>query len=406
VVRVVGTLSGGEAVEDETYVEGIRLGERVVNRGGGVAGRPLEVRLEDDEGDPEVAATLVRQAVAAPGASAVLVVGPARPVIAARPEIEAARTPVILLGGDLYSGRDLFRQVFQTSVPYRWQAAVIARYLVQDRGHDRVVLVTERGPGADVAREAFVAALAEEGAAPTRTLGFSPAGDVDGLVDRIGEAEAVAYLGGPLAGRRLSRGLDRQPDAPQLASSASGVTEAFAGPHGPAAGTVAAYPYVWAGWADPIRRVGTFRDLCARVLGHPPHGFEQEGYDAVRLLADGLRDSGGHGGDALVRALEAFDEALYSSLPIALGPDDHLLFSDRQLGLFAVEDQDEEVEPWAPAWAPWRPLMRTYTVNGERTTIIDRDKDVFFPGWRPREPAPDFWTARHGIVTRRGDPLH
>jgi branched-chain amino acid transport system substrate-binding protein len=399
-------MSGPDAGADRTYLDGTRLGAAAVNRRGGVEGRPLKIQVQDDGGDPGTTADLIRQAVRSPGTPAVLVVGPARSVVAARPEIEATRTPVVLLGGDLYSGRDLFRQAFQTSIPYRWQAATIARYLVQDRGYERVVLVTERGPGAEVAREAFTAAMLEEGSTPSLRLPLFPASDLSALVERMDDADAVAYFGDASAGRRLSRALSALEAPPQLAASSVALQPSFAGPGGPEPGTVAPYPYTWAGWAEPIRRIGTFRDLCLRRLGHRPEGFEQEGFDAVRLLAAGLRRSGGRGGDSLVRALESFTEALWASLPIRLGPDDHLLFSDRQLGLLAVEGPGQDPEPWVADWAPWRPIMRTFTGNGERTTVIDRDKDVFFPGWRPREPAPDFWTARYGIVTRKGDPLH
>jgi branched-chain amino acid transport system substrate-binding protein len=406
VVRVVATTTGPEAAADRTYLDGITLGAAAVNRRGGIVGRPLEIPVVDDSGDPAATADLLREAVQTPGTAAVLVVGPARSVVAARPEIEATRTPVVLLGGDLYSGRDLFRQAFQTSIPYRWQAAVMARYLVKDRGHERVVLVTERGPGAEVARRAFTAAMLEEGSTSSLRLPLVPGSDLSALVERMDDADAVAYFGDAPAGRRLSRALGSLDDPPQLAASSVALRPSFAGPGGPEPGTVAPYPYTWAGWAEPIRRIGAFRDLCFRKLGHRPEGFEQEGFDAVRILAAGLRRSDGHGGDSLVRALESFTEALWASLPIRLGPDDHLFFSDRQLGLFAVEGPGEGPESWVAEWAPWRPIMRTFTGNGERTTVIDRDKDVFFPGWRPREPAPDFWTSRYGIVTRQGDPLH
>ena len=405
-VPVVVTTSGPEAVADRTYLDGIRLGAGAVNRRGGIAGRPLEVPVHDDRGDPRVTADLIRRAVEAPGTSAVLVVGPARSIVAARPAIEATRTPVIILGGDLYSGRDLFRQAFQTTIPYRWQAAVMARYLVKDREHERVALVVEPGPEADVARQAFGEAMAEEGSHPEVTVMLPSAGDLRSLVQRTREADAVAYFGGAAGGRRVARALGAVPDPPQLAVASPGLQPSFADPVGPQPGTVAPYPYTWAGWAEPIRRIGTFRDLCLRKLGHRPEGFEQEGFDAMRLLAAALGRSDGQGGDSLVRALESFTEALWSSLPIQLGPDDHLFFSDRQVGLFAVEAPGEPAEPWVAAWASWRPIMRTFTSNGERTTIIDRDKDVFFPGWRSPEPAPDYWTSRYGIVTRGGDPLH
>jgi hypothetical protein len=411
-LRVVATLSGPDAAEDATYVDGIRLGQRVVDRRGRVMGRPVDVEMADDGGIEADTIRLVREAVLAPGTSAVLVVGPGDTVTEARLEIEKSRTPVFLLGGDLYSSMGLFRQVFQTSVPLRWQAATMARYLVQDRAHREVAFVTDEGPGtggprgpAAEAEEAFGSAMAEEGREYRRVSlppGFSPRDVIRPLED----VDAAAYFGSPTGWRRLVRGLEGDRDPPQLATWADGLGPMFASGVGPPPGTVAPYAYTWAGWAEPIRRVAAFRDLCQRVLGHPPQGFEQEGFDAVRLLGDALQRSRGRGGDALVGALESFTDARFSSLPIRLGPDDHLFLVDRHVGVFAVEGPGRAAEPWVPSWAPWRPVMRTFTSNGERTIIPDLDRDVFFPGWRPREPAPDFWTSRYGITSRRGDPLH
>jgi ABC-type branched-subunit amino acid transport system substrate-binding protein len=410
VLRVVATLTGPDAEEDVTFVDGIRLGGRVANRVA-VLGRQVQVEMADDGGNDDETTRLIREAVRAPGTAAVLLVGPGEAVTGARRAIEFSRTPVFLLGGDLYSTQGLFRQVFQVSIPLRWQAAVLARYLIQDRTHRRVAFATESeslglyGPGGQIptpAEDAFGTAMAEEergyrGVGLTR--GFSRG---DAL--RLGTWDAIAYAGSRRTWERLVEALGRHDNAPQVATFAEGLSESAGGTR-LLPGTVAPYSYTWAPWAEPIRRVAAFRDLCERVLGHPPQGFEQEGYDAVRLLADALRRSDGRGGDALVAALESFTEARYSSTPIRLGPDDHLFPVDRWVGIFAVE-RENDGDPWGPSWAAWRPVMRTFTTNGERTIIPDIDRDVFFPGWRPREPAPDFWTARYGITTRRGDPLH
>jgi ABC-type branched-subunit amino acid transport system substrate-binding protein len=412
VVRVVATLTGPDAEEDVTFLDGIGVGERVANRLGGVLGQPLNVEMADDGGDDDETVRLVREAARAPGTSAVLVVGLGEAVAAARRAIEISRTPVFLLGGDLYSTQGLFRQVFQVSIPLRWQAAVLARYLLADREYSRVATISETtdgsgfgyvelGPGVD----AFTEALVAEGHHESQRIGLDPGFDARSARETLEDVEqdgAVAYFGGPVTGARVTRALARLATPPQLVTLSDGLLEPF---DFLPAGTAAPYSYAWAGWAKPIRRVAAFRDLCERHLGHLPVGFEQEGYDAVRLLADGLRRSDGRGGDALVAALESFTEARYSSTPIRLGPDDHLLPVDRWVGIFAVE-REGDGDPWGPSWAAWRPVMRTFTTNGERTIIPDIDRDVFFPSWRPREPAPDFWTARYGITTRRRDPLH
>jgi len=171
-------------------------------------------------------------------------------------------------------------------------------------------------------------------------------------------------------------------------------------------GSVASYPYTWAGWADPIPRVHRFRVAFERFSGRLPNGFQQEGYDAVRVLGDALDVTNGQGGDALVRELESVSDATYSSLPIALGPDDHLFAGRGQIGIFARLAPDEIDDTTSPTGVPWAPLMRTFTYNGRRTSIVDRDKDVFFPGLERREPSPNHQRSIYGITTSSEDPRH
>lgn len=300
------------------------------------------------------------------GPPAVLVVGAADAVAEARPEIEGAGVPVILVGGDLYSDRRLFRHAFQTAVPLRWQGRVLARYLVVDRRLSRIAVVGDRDLGAE--------ALAEEGVSPVG----SPA-----------DAEAVLALGPP----------HRPPAGVRLAAANQAVLR-----RGLAPGTVVCLPYTWAGWADMLPRVRRFRARFERAHGRPPSGFEQEGYDAVRAVHDALTRAGGGGGEALLLALEGFREETYSSLPVRLGPDDHVLAEESQLGLFAVTDAPVPTGE-AQGAVPWRPLMRTFTTDGQKVNLLDPDKRVFFPGWSRRKPSPRYWKSRFGIVTRPDEDL-
>ncbi|MGH2675997.1 MAG: ABC transporter substrate-binding protein, partial [Actinomycetota bacterium] len=312
---------------------------------------------------------VVREAVAA-GPPAVFVVGAPDAVAEARPEIEAVGVPVILVGGDLYTDRRLFRHGFQTAIPLRWQARVLARYLVVDREHDRIAVVGNHALGAE--------ALAEEGVSPA---------------DSAREADAVLALGSPRVrfGQTQVATANAVLPRPELPPS-----------------SVTCVPYTWAGWADMLPRVHGFRTRFERATGHPPVGFEQEGYDAVRALAEALDRTGGEGGDELIRALESYREETYSSLPIRLGPDDHVFAEESQLGLFAVAAPGER--PFSGevlAEVPWRPIMRTFTTDGQKVNLLDRDKKLFFPGWNRRKPSPRYWKSRFGIVTRPDeDPLH
>jgi ABC-type branched-subunit amino acid transport system substrate-binding protein len=371
VIPVVASLSGPTSLEDRTFVDGMRLAVREVNHSGGPT---LRLDVRDDHGSD---ATTVDLARAALGASvATFVVGSGATVSAIRPDVERDGDPVFLLGGDLYSSRGLFRQVFQTSIPYAWQSPVMAHYLVLDRDLDSAA-VEAAGGDAATARDAFSAAMAEEhGQAvsdPTRA-----------------DAEAVF-------------GAAADPEASRVVMSTDGLVS-------PAAlepGTAATYAYTWAGWADPIPRVHRFRVAIERLTGHPPLGFEQEGYDAIRVLAEALDRTDGEGGPAMVHALETTRDVTFSSVALALSPDDHVLAPRGQLGLFAIPGPGDPEEPWIPADVThWTPIMRTFTYNGERTSIPKEDWDVFYPEWPRWAGPPDYDRSRYGITTDTQDPLH
>jgi Periplasmic binding protein len=354
-----------------SYLEGMEVAVRQVNASGGIDGVPIRLRPVDDLG-------------ARGGAPATLLVGRGEIATRLRPEIEAAGDPVVVLGDDLYSSRRLYRQVFQAGVPELWQARALARLLVRDLGlRDVRLLLGDRDT-----RAAYAAAFAEEGAALGTARGTQAVEGADAAIVPGSPAQA-----GPVVGR-----IATLPDPPLVALGSEGLGIETPLP----VGTVAPYHYAWSGWAEPIARVARFRERSERRLDHLPEALQQEGYDAVRVLAEALARAGGRGGDALIRALEAVREATYSSLPLRLGPDDHVLLPQGQLGVFAVSRKAAPVEALAPN--RWRPVMRTFTYNGERVTIVRRDLRVFFPSWRHPAPTPEYQRSRLGITSPAGTP--
>lgn len=351
-LRVVASLTGPSFRFDGPFVDGMRLAEREINTQGGIARRAIRVEVLDDRGDPESTVQFLRESVASQPA-ATLVVGSAAAVAVARADIERAQLPVLLLGGDLFTPRALFRQVFQTSAPVRWQAPVLASSL---RGAGRVLIVTEESPERRALSQALRQSLGSFGVNSVDQESLSTGGDLGPVLARARSAGAVVFLGSGGEAARLAQGLRTLPNQPRLAVSSEGLSpELSALP--PVPGTIAAYPHSWAGWANPIPWVSTFRARFQATFARLPVGFEQEGYDAIRLLADALRRTQGFGGDRLVRALEAVRapnrEPYYSALPIRLGPDDHTLISENAVGLFTIPSTPQAgplltATPWVP----------------------------------------------------------
>jgi ABC-type branched-subunit amino acid transport system substrate-binding protein len=409
---VVADLSAelGTMAMSNTYLDGVRLAVEEVNDGGGVGGLPIELLLHDHGGDPAEAERLVGEVLGGDPV-ALLHVGPGAALVPHRPRFLQTGVPVVLLEGDLYTGRALFPQVFQTTIPWEWQANEIARYVVTDR-EDQDVVFLGSGPEAGTALDAFETALAYWGGdlgagfvvRSGRTPGRKPslrAVDADRVV--VFGTDAVSPIDLVKAVEDLAQAEGRG-DLPGF-TAASALLGQERGASLPA-GTTACDRYTWAGWAEPIPRVGRFRDRLAGSAGGVPVGHEQEGYDAVKALTVALRQTGGRGGPELVDALEGIVNRTFSGFPVSLGPDDHLFAPRDELGLFAVPGRNDELDPWLGE-NPWMPVMRTFTYDGERTNFLERDRTVFFPFWNENIPSPKYWRSRYGIVSRPGeDRLH
>lgn len=402
ILPVVATMTGTAAAEDQSYVDGMRLAVERIDASGGLQGRPVALEFFDDGGDVGRARDLIDQALDERPVS-VLYVGPGEALPPLRLRFQDQGTPLILLSGDLYTSHELFPQVFQTAIPWEWQANVIARYLVEDRKVGQAVFVGA-GPGARTAADATRSALAYWGGSLAKSITMAAGGPLDDAKAAAKGAAAVVTYGSMSDVARIAASLSGLRDAPRIAGPASLLS---AEPH-PAPGSVACSPYTWAGWAQPVPRVGAFRTEFAAATGRGVIGPEQEGYEAVRLLAWGLRRTDAVGGSKLVSQLEQAKGLTYAGFPIDLGPDDHVLPPRDQLGLFAVAGPDERVDPWQiPGADPWRAIMRTFTTDGSRTNIPDEDRTVFFPYWTKYLPGPRYWRSIYGISTRpQKDPLH
>jgi ABC-type branched-subunit amino acid transport system substrate-binding protein len=338
--------------------------------------------------------------------AAILYVGPGRALVPLRQRFAATHTPVLVLEGDLYTSRQLFPEAFQIGAPWEWQVKVIAKYLVRDR-HAKDVVLVGTGPEAGAAAAATRDALSYWGGHLNGSYLTPPVPGFKAPAQPASTADAVIAFGSPYDARAISSTLQYLSPRVRIAAGAS-----LLGPvHGldpPLPGSTACSTYTWAGWAKPIPRVGRFIRSFQAQFGHPPVGFEQEGYDAVRAVSLALERDGGRGGSTLVHALEGIKETSFSSFPIDLGPDDHVFLPRDELGLFAVPGPHERLDPWQSRSLPaelWRPVMRTFTYDGERDNILDQDRPVFFPGWKEKEPGPYYWESRYGIVSRPGDTL-
>jgi len=401
---------GTQVSDESTYLNGMQLAVEDVNAAGGVGGRPIVLTYRDDRDDADEATRIIGD-ILSQGSTAILYVGAGTALIPLQTQFAQAGTPVVLLEGDLYTGQDMFRQVFQTTIPWVWQANVIARYVVTDRKAKDIVFIGT-GPEAPGAATALGAALSYWGGHLTESFDDTsrdPTTGMSAALDRAASADWAVAFGPPVDVLGLVNGIEEAEFGDRQAGITSSASLLVSDPRlaQPDPGRTACYTYTWAGWAEPIPRVGRFLERFEAMFGNSPVGLEQEGYDAVRILVDSLKATEGAGGRRLTAALESILDRTHASFPVDLGPDDHVFLPRDQLGLFAVAGPKERLDPWQIVGSqPWRPVMRTFTYDGERDNILDRDRRVFFPFWRKNQPGPEYWLSRYGIVTGPEDSLH
>ena len=119
---------------------------------------------------------------------------------------------MVLLEGDLYTSHGLFPELFQTTIPWEWQAHVIARYVVVDRKARDVVFLGE-GPEARTASRALAAALTYWGGSLAASFDDRSGDPVTGqtaALKRAAKADWAVVFGPPVGSLDLVNAIEEQ----------------------------------------------------------------------------------------------------------------------------------------------------------------------------------------------------
>jgi branched-chain amino acid transport system substrate-binding protein len=94
-VGVYADLSGQTSSFGQSTVNGIKMAADEINKAGGIGGRQIELLIEDDQGRPEQAATVVTKLISQNQVRAVLGEVASSNSLAAAPKAQAAKVPMI-----------------------------------------------------------------------------------------------------------------------------------------------------------------------------------------------------------------------------------------------------------------------------------------------------------------------
>jgi branched-chain amino acid transport system substrate-binding protein len=307
-IGALGPLTGGAAVVGTGEVNGIRL--RLKQLDHQIAGRKVELLVEDDAGDPATGLTKAQKLIE-------------------RDQVEIFLGPLlshVVLAVQDYVGQKGVPQLtfvaqppeaakYPTTFVPSWNAVQIGRifgdYAAKKLGHKRVVIVSSQyvfgKRVSDGFREGFTAAggtIVGEVYPPLGTPDFAPF--LGGLPPAAAVfsffpgADAVKYVKA-----RQEFGLDKTP----LLAIASTVEGMLLPAQGDAALGALAIGHYLEDFSIPANR--EFVEAYTKEYGKPPLGYYPAlGYTLVQILEDALKRTGGKSGRAeLVEAIKRVDVA-------------------------------------------------------------------------------------------------
>ena len=123
-----GDLSGPTFNFGESAKNGVLLAATEINRAGGINGRKIDVVIEDDQGSPERAATVVNKLVHLDNVVALIAGGASGSSLAAGPNAQAAKVPMISPSSTNPAVTQIGDYIFRACFIDAFQGDVMARF--------------------------------------------------------------------------------------------------------------------------------------------------------------------------------------------------------------------------------------------------------------------------------------
>lgn len=347
-VFVAVPLSGFQANGGQTVLGGVRLAAAQINRSGGLDGYKVVVVPLDDESDSDVAVDQVAQIQEAlsQGKRVVAVIGHLNSgqTLAA---MELYRNMPLIVITPTASEQSLsargYTNFFRVNASDDIQAAVNARFLVEKLGAKRVAVIfnnTEYGQGLAAS---LVKELEARGAQAVTRIeveeGQSRYADEIAQV-RAANPDAIFYAGYEIEAPYLRAELVRAGiTLPMLASDGAFLAATIDESDGAAEGM---YVSAFAPSPRAVGDAGWFEAYQA-VEYRNPDTYSVNGYVAMQVLAEGVRQAGGLDAAKIANALRQTPiKTLLSELRYQANGD----LTDPQIWIYQVKDGEFQQVEW------------------------------------------------------------
>lgn len=348
VVYVAVPLSGWQAEGGQTLAGGVRLRAWELNQAGGLLGYTVTVVAIDDEADPDVAAEVAGQIEAdlAAGKKVVGVIGhynSGETSVAMQVYKDLPFVVVTATASDVAITQRGYRNFFRVNATDAAQAPVAARFLVEELGAGRIILVHADNDYGRGLRDQMTRALDALGRPAVLTLEIqeaapSYASAVRQIVDAAPDAVFLAGYeteGYVLLPELREAGLQ----APFMCSDGC-LPYAFIDESGPAA--EGAYVSGITPDATAVSDVKWWQSYQA-VENRNPGTYSTAGYSAMDVLTEAIRQAGSFESGKIV---EAMHRLRYRTLVGEISYDLHGDLEKQNIYIFQVrQDKYEQIYP-------------------------------------------------------------
>ena len=138
-----GSLTGPQATFGQSNHNGVMMAADEINAAGGVNGRKIKVLTEDDQSKPEEAANAVTKLISQNNVSAILGEVASSSSLAAAPICQSNKVPMITPSSTNDEITKKGDYIFRTCFTDSYQGENIARYVAQNLGLKRAVILTD-----------------------------------------------------------------------------------------------------------------------------------------------------------------------------------------------------------------------------------------------------------------------
>jgi branched-chain amino acid transport system substrate-binding protein len=304
-IGVYADLSGPTSGSGQSVKNGSELAREEINQAGGINGRQLELIVVDDKGLPDQAAAAVAGLISQNQVHAVLGESAAASSLAAAPNAQQAKVPMITLSSAdpkiTQQGDYIFRVASLDSL----QGTEMGKYAANNlKAKSAAILLEEGSDYSNGLAQAFEQDFTKLGGQITAKQSYAPASqlfkeqlatissanpDVIYIPGRSAAVGAIAKEAKGLGIKAVLLGADGWNNPQLLESGGNALDGSYLTGHFSA--------------DDPTQMVRTFTSTYKKRYGSSPDQTAALAYDATKLLADALKRAGTSGSAKLRDAL-------------------------------------------------------------------------------------------------------